>query len=280
MLVWLTFIFLYPVGMTLGLSFFSLALVEPLSKARFVGLNNFTSLLRDSLFWNSVKTTILYTAVSVSGVFFLGLLMALIANVKFKGRILARALLIVPWTLPPVAFCMIWYWMLDFNFGIINQVLLNWHLITAPIRWLFSPSPALATNCLVTIWFVSPLAMLVFLAGLQTVPLELYEAADMDGAGILAKFVYITWPGIKSSRDLLLVLLTIWIFRAFVIIFLLTSGGPGRTTETLIVKTYMEGFKFFRLGLASAVATVVMGILGVTVVLYVRIMTKQKKEVL
>jgi multiple sugar transport system permease protein len=280
MLAWICFIFIYPVCMTLGLGFFELDLVKPLREAVFVGFDNFSRLFASATFWISVRTTTIYTSISVAGAFLLGLTMALMVNANFRGRIVARALLIIPWTLPPVSFCMIWAWMLDYQFGIVNHVLLDIGIISEPVKWLFSKSTALPVVCIVTTWFIAPLAMLIFLAGLQTIPEELYEAAVVDGAGSLAKFRYVTWPGIKPSRDLLLILLIIWIFRWFVIIFLLTGGGPGRSTETLIVQTYIEGFRYYRLGLASAIATIVMFILAVTIYLYIRLIVRQREGVL
>jgi len=278
--IWIGFIFVYPVAMTLGLGFFSLDLVQPLREAKFVGLSNFGILVTSPWFWKSVEVTLLYTIISVSGAFFLGLLMALLANVKFKGRTLVRILMIIPWTIPAVGFCMTWNWMLDYRFGIINHLLMEWNIVDAPVRWLFSPSPALAMVSLVTIWCISPLTMLVFLAGLQTISMELYDAAEIDGAGTPAKFRYITWPRLKPSRDLILILLTIWIFRWFVIIYLMTGGGPNRATETLVVKTYIEAFVFLRLGLASAIATTIVAILALVLYVYIRIIAKQKEGIL
>jgi len=218
----------------------------------FVGFDNFISLFGDSSFINSMGITGIYIVVTVVLRFALGLLAAILLNQTFRGRGLARALLIIPWAVPEVVACLIWILMYDKDYGIINYLAMNFHIISQPVGYLADPKIALLAAMAVNIWKGFPFVAIMLLAGLQSIPGELYEAARVDGAKPFQQFRSITFPLLKPVSLVVFLLLIIWTIKDFGIAYLLAKGGPSQSTEILTIYIYQAAFKFFDFGKAAA----------------------------
>lgn len=258
---------LLPLLRSLFLSFFDASLLKP-DAGTFVGLGNYVDLAHNPRFWNSFRVTFTYTICAVLLAYAVGLGTALLLNHRFRFQWLARLLLILPWAVPEVVAVMIFKWMLDAQFGIVNHLFLWMGIISEPVAWLNDPPTALVVVILTTVWIEYPLATLILLAGLQTVPNELIESAQVDGANRWKRFRYITFPMLRFVNIVVIILLSLDTFRRTTLIYTMTGGGPKQATETLPVWTYIEAFANHRLGSASAIGITVLLILGVVTIAY------------
>ncbi|MDC9825800.1 sugar ABC transporter permease [Devosia sp. ZB163] len=256
----LAVILIWPIVQGVALSFFNTRILN-YSAGKFIGLANFNALFQDEYFWNSLRVTAVYGAASVICTYALGLGFALLLNRDFKGRGFIRTIFILPWAIPEVVAVLIFAWMLDPQFGVGNYLLVMIGVIEQPQAWLSQSHLALPALVVLTAWQQFPLAMLIILAGLQTIPEEQYEAAKMDGAGAWTRFVHVTLPGLRSVNVILILLLILNSFRRVTMIYAMTRGGPARSTETLSVLTYNTAFEYQRVGYAAAVGTVLLLIL-------------------
>lgn len=218
----------------------------------FVGADNFIALFGDSSFLHSMVITVIYIVVTVILRFAIGLLAAVLLNQTFRGRGIARALLIIPWAVPEVVACLIWILMYDRDFGIINFLAMNFHIISQPVGYLTDPGIALWAAMAVNVWKGFPFVAIMLLAGLQSIPGELYEAARVDGARPFQQFRDITLPMLKPVSLVVFLLLIIWTIKDFGIAYLLAKGGPSQATEILTIYIYQTAFKFFDFGKAAA----------------------------
>ncbi len=218
----------------------------------FVGLKNYRAVLTDDYFYNSVKVTAFYIVTTVLGRYVIGFITALLLNTRFLGRGLARALIIIPWAVPEVVACLVWILMYDRDYGIINFLLNNAGILSQNIAYLQDVSIALPAAAVVNIWKGFPFVAVMLLAGMQSVSSDMYEAADIDGAGWVQKVRYITIPSIKSVSGIVFLLLIIWTIKDYAIAYVLTKGGPSRATELLTIYVQQMGFKYFDFGKAAA----------------------------
>lgn len=248
---------LYPIARGIVLSFFNTRLLR-FDQGRFIGLGNYEDLIVDPDFWNSVQVTFTYAAATVACTYAVGLGLALLLDHKMPARGLLRTLFILPWAIPEVVVVLIFVWMLDAQYGVINYVLVELSLLDQPAAWLSNSRLAFVAVVMVTTWQQFPLAMLILLAGLQTIPTEQYEAAKVDGASAWAQFRYVTMPGLRAVNVVLILLLVLNSFRRVTILYTMTGGGPARATETLSVLTYTAAFQYQKIGYASAVGTVLL----------------------
>lgn len=238
----------------------------------FVGLTHYGSLLRDPRFHESARITVVFTISTCVATYGCGLAAALLLNKRFFGRAIVGSGLLIPWTMPLVVVAVVWGWLLDYQFGAVNYVLREIGLITRSIGFLTDPDIALWSVGIAQVWRLTPLAMVMLLAALKAIPLDLYEAAEIDGANRWQAFRHVTLPGVRSTTIALVLLLSIWAFgRAFTILFIMTGGGPSAATETLVVQTYLEAFRNFRLERASALGTIVLGVSFLLTLLYLRV---------
>ena len=253
-------IILYPIAQAIILSFQEGNLLKggAVEPRPFVGLRNYVTALSLPEFWRSLWVTTLYSLLSVVGSYGLGLFLALLLTASFRGRAVARVLAITPWAMPPVVTSIVWLWMYDPQFGVINYLLQQAGLISTNLAWLADPILALPAVVAVTVWKHVPLAMMVLLAGLQSIPRELYEAAQIDGAGRFDEFRFVTLPGLKPVSAVIVLMLSLWTFKEFTYVYVLTGGGPGRATETLVLQVYDQAFKYLDFGLAAATGVLVM----------------------
>ena len=228
-----------------------------------LGLGNYTKVFADDQFWHSVLNSTLYVGGSVSAAFLIGLITALLLKEKLPGTRIWRTIILVPWAVPGVIVSIVFLWMLDGSFGVVNSILRNLGLPIGNHPWFVDRSTALMSVMMPTIWKAYPLITLTLLAALQSIPRELYEAAGVDGANRLQNFAYITWPGIRGAGLLVVMISSLGVFRDVDIIYATTGGGPARATETLSLYLYNEAFEFFRMGTAAAVGVVMIAIAAV-----------------
>lgn len=230
----------------------SLYNVQFVQLLEFVGLDNYISMLTSPDFWQSFRVSLTFTAFSVVLTVGLGFGLALLAN-RSNGLVPAfRTLVVVPWVTSYVVVYLIFKWILNFDDGLINVTLA--YLGLAKVAWLTNPTLALGSLIVVDTWRAAPYAMIILLAGLQTIPGELYEAAATDGASGWHSFWNMTLPLMKLPLAIVLVLITIVDFNTLVAMLVLTGGGPGRATEPLSLLMYLQAFQYFQMGPAASIA--------------------------
>lgn len=257
----------YPICKLIYTSFLDLSLTSGVP-ARFAGLANFQQMIEDPVFWQAAWNTILIALITVPGALIVGLALALLANLPFQIRWPARLSLLIPWALPLSFAGLIFAWFFHSEYGLVNDVLQRFGL--TGIIWFNSSRLAFAAICLTIIWKTSSFMALIILAGLQTIPRSLYEAADVDGAGPVRKFLLITLPLLKPTIVVALIFRTITALQTFDIPYMMTGGGPGTSTVTLAMYIHQNTVSFLDLGYGSALA-VVMFILSMAVTaLYLR----------
>jgi len=245
---------------------------------RWVGLSNYERLFSDEDFWFAVWVTFTYMFFVVVISVFIGLLSALMLNRAFHGRNFARSVIAVPWAFPEVSAVLVFLWMCNPTFGVMNVFARLIPGIDENLRWLMDPNLAMPLVVALSVWKVFPFTTLVILAALQAVPKDLYEAAEVDGANRLQSFRFITIPEIAPTLMLMGVLVAIFSFKQFTLIWLTTGGGPyGGITETLVLRIYQTAFRFFDLayGATLGVAGFVI-VLGLTL-LFVYVQQRQER---
>jgi len=263
--LFIVLIYLYPFVSAVNLSLHDVNYLSP-GKHRFVGLGNFVKLLRDPLFGPTLEHTIIFTLGSVVFEYLAGLSSALVLNSPFvKMKNLSKALVLLPWAVPIAINSLIWQFMLSPGFGFIDQLLnaLGFHSL-AQQTWLTNLSLVMPTILAVNVWRSFPFYTIVLTAGLATIPRELYEAAEVDGAGRFSRFWHITLPGIRHVSAVIVSFHLIWTFTNFDVIYLLTGGGPLHTSEVLPTLLYHQAFVRFDMGYASAIGVFLLVILSLT----------------
>lgn len=243
---------LFPIGRLLVTSTQRLRLTEPWLGTPFVGLDNYREALTDPRFWETTLNTVIYIAVTVPGAIVVGLGLALLANQPFRVKWPVRLGLLLPWALPLVFAGLIFRWFFEFNQGIVNNILM-W--VGLPkLAWLTDPFLATVAICIAIIWKTSSFVALILLAGLQTIPKSLYEAAEIDGASKWQQFIEITLPMLRPAIIVAAIFRTITAIQTFDIPYAMTNGGPGNSTETLAMYIHKTTIDFLDLGYGSALA--------------------------
>lgn len=240
---------IYPILYGIYISFFDTNLVN---KWKFVGLRYYIQALTDASFLHSLWKTMVFTVSVVGGHFILGFIFASILNLDIKMRTLFRGILILPWLFPDVVIAYLFKWILNTQGGIVNELLMHFNLVSEPVGWLSTSATAFPCVILISIWKGYPLVMVQVLAGIQTISNDMYEAAQIDGANVWQKFRYITIPALKPILTTILILDTVWVFKQFTLIWLMTSGGPGSSTMVSAIEIYKNAFSYFKYGFASA----------------------------
>ncbi|WP_433496443.1 carbohydrate ABC transporter permease [Sphaerimonospora sp. CA-214678] len=225
----------------------------------FVGLGNYRELAADAEAWRSVWNTIYFVLLNIPAQTVLALLLAIALNRRMRGGKVLRVLYVLPWMAMPVALGIIWSWVFDPKYGAVNQ-LLGGIGIDGP-QWLSDPAWAMPVLASVNIWQYTGYTMLILLAGLQAIPQQINEAAELDGAGPVERFFRVTLPLLRPSMFFVLVTNTIGSFQMFDTVFVMTQGGPGGATDTMNFHIYQQAFQLFRTGYASALAMVLFGLI-------------------
>jgi multiple sugar transport system permease protein len=254
-------VFVYPIVRTISLSFFHLNLGTGFHP-QFAGLDNFARLISDSRFFGSLRVTVLFTVASVALEFLLGLLAALAAERIGKGKRTARTILLIPWTLPTAIIAVLWLWIFNDQYGFINAILARLGIIDSPIAWLGTPQTALLSITMADVWKAFPFVYIVLLAGLQSIPQEMYEAMDIDGGTAWHKFRYITLPHLLPFIFLALIFRIVQAFAVFDLVYVLTGGGPGGGTETISVYGYYTFMRYLDFGYGAALVISIILILA------------------
>ncbi|HYU18454.1 MAG TPA: sugar ABC transporter permease [Chloroflexota bacterium] len=246
----------FPLGYSVWLSLQDIKLG---GQGTFVGAGNYSKILLDSTsrihdqFWNSVYVTAVYVGGALCGKFILGMTTALILHAQIKARNLWRALLFLPWSIPAIVSSYSWKWIYNDVNGIFNNLLMGYGLIERPILFLADPTLAVWSVLLAVIWQGTPFWTMTFLAGLQAIPHELYEAAEIDGASTAKSFWHITLPNLTSVILVTVMLSAIFTTNSIQYIYILTNGGPGGATETFPLLAISQGLRAYDLGIAAAI---------------------------
>jgi multiple sugar transport system permease protein len=261
---------IYPLIRGIMLSFMSYS-TRRVRNARFNGLENFINILtNDPDFWAAFAFSIISAFVIVIVSYIMGMCFALLLNRDIKYRGFFRAMILIPWIIPPVVSATNWTWLLNDQLGFLNLTLRHWGFIDKPILFLADPIIARITVCFTGAWKSFPFMMIVLLSGLQSIPDELYESASIDGAGFFRSFIAITIPMLKPVTAISTVLMFIWTFNNFENIYLLTRGGPLNSTFVLPILSYYTAFYRTQLGYASAISTMMLVVLLFLAMLYMR----------
>lgn len=266
---------IYPSLDSLRLSFFDKQLLKPITN--FVGLENYKVALSDPLTYKVILNTLVFSIFSL----FFGTVLAMLAanelNKKFRGRTFFRALFLAPWVTPPLVTSTIWRLLLSESFSPISKLLMDIGLISRPINFLGNTEPVLGflsmpmiSIIVINVWSIFPFLMVMFLAGFQTIPTELMEAAKVDGANAVQRFFKITLPCLLPVIETSLLLEAIWQFNNFNLSYLVTKGGPLNSTQVMAVQVYTEAFVNFKYSYGAAISVIMMLILVAPVTVYLR----------
>ena len=237
---------------------------------------NFQKMFGDKDFPLLLKNSIVYVIVSVFGQFIGGLILALCLRDKFKGRGIYQSIVFLPWAFSAFVVGLVFRWSFNGEYGVVNDVLMKLGIIKNGIAWLGTPGLSLVVVILAMIWIGIPFFGIMILAALQSIPDEIYEAADMDGCGMFRKFFSLTLPYIKPTVIMTILLRTIWIFNSFDLVVIVTQGGPANYSQTLPSYMYTKAFSGYDFGLAGAFGVLLMVILGVYAVLFLKLSNYDK----
>jgi multiple sugar transport system permease protein len=259
---------LYPVAYGIWISFFSKHSFFP--EQSFVGLANYAAVFADEEFWRSLKLGLIYSLTTSALQLVLGVAAALLLNEAFTGRALVRALAIFPYVIPTVVAVIVWKWLLNSQFGVVN------YLLGTPVSWM-GRDWIMVSLIIVSVWQFFPFVLLAVLARLQTIPPELYDAAKVDGAGILNRFIHITLPQLASVLFAVILLRSIWMFTKFDTPWLMIQGGGAETyIRTLPIYTYLRTFGYYEAGRGSAMAVLMFLMLVAAAALYFRLWRREE----
>jgi len=260
----------FPVMEAVRMAFFY---IDPLNPAaqRFAGLDNFRTLFADALFWKSFRNAAFWTGTSIVLQTVLGVALALLLHMPLRGISIFRGLLLFPYIVPTVVIALCAQWMLNPDLGIVNHALKQAGLIRDNVYWLSTPDMAMASTIGLNVWKYTPFVTICVLARLQTIPLELYDAAKVDGASAIRRFLDITLPQLSDVLVVVVVFRTIWTFNKFEEIYLLTRGGPGTSTFNLAIYSFEQSIANLKMGVGAAAGVVMMALLFVGSILYIRL---------
>lgn len=243
----------------------------------FIGLDNYIAVFQDKLFWSSLMRTVIWVVAGVGCQFLFGFALALLLNKKFVGRGIVRAVSLIPWVTPGVLIGLMWRWILDGNYGVLNDILLKLGFIQEKIPFLSQQSTALPSVIVTIIWQGIPFFALMLLAGLQGIPGELYEAADIDGANGKQKLFLITIPSLSNTIFITTLLRIIWVANSVDVIFNMTEGGPFYATQTLSVYIFNKA-NSLNLGYSSTMSVIMTLLLMTIAVPYLKNLFKKQGE--
>ena len=263
-------VIIYPTLSGIDLSFRQMRLNRPDLGTGYVGLRHYLALLDDPVFWVSVRNTLVWVVATVALEFALGMLAALVLDMDLPGFRAFTVIVLLPWFLPIVVAGNIWALMLDSRLGIINAALVGVGVLDSFKAWFADPAWALPAAILVETWHGFPFFALLLLAGLKGIPTELYEAAEVDGARLWHRFIYIQLPGLRMIIVASVVLRAISLMNSPDLLLILTGGGPGHSTQVLSLYAFQKAYREFNFGYAGAISVVILLLLMVSSYFYVR----------
>ena len=268
----------YPIAYSLLLGFQDATIAAGGVQAEWIGLGNYQRMLGDATFGIALRNSLYFTFVEVIAVVGISLAVALLLNTPSGRHGIFPVILLIPWALAPVANAVLWKWIYNANYGILNAILLQVGLIDQKVVWLGDPFLALNMLLIADAWKAIPFITLLLLAGLQNVPSHLYRAARVDGAGAWGRFRHVTLPGLRVPLLVAIVLQTIWALKVFDLIYVLTKGGPMDGTVVLNYLAWRVTFNFLDLGYGAAVANVLFVLMFVIAVVYVRTLDPNRRR--
>ncbi|WP_350149422.1 carbohydrate ABC transporter permease [Roseitalea porphyridii] len=261
-------VILYPLVSAIYLSLFSI--FTPTLEGNWVGVDNYAALLASGRFWNALANTLIWTIGTLILQIVCGVGVALLLNQSIVFRSLARSLVLFPYFLSTVVAVLVWRWLFNDLYGILNHLMLAAGLIDMPVNWLGAMPNAMISIIVVGAWKYFPFVVIAVLARLQTIPDPLYEAARIDGAGPIARFFDVTLPQLREVLIVIILLRAIWDFKEFDLIWLMTGGGPINSTQTLPLVVYQEAFGLNQMGMAAAYAVTMMVVMLAFMLIYLR----------
>ena len=275
LMLWLAFTILYPLIAAVFLSVQDIKIIG--TPGKFVGLANYTRLLTNDAFWESLLRSVGWVAGNAAVQTLAAFAAALVLNQRFRGRAAARIWIILSWIVPAVVVVIIWRWLLSSS-GVVNYLLTTLGIVGEPIGFFSTPQAAQASVILINAWRWFPFMTVTLLAGMQSIPRELYEAAAVDGATAVQRFWSITFPLLGPVLFVLGLVGTLMSFNVFDVIWLLTGGGPSEATTTLPVLIYVTAFTKYRLSQAAAISVVAGLLLLVFALLFIRFMAPKQED--
>lgn len=265
----------FPIGRAIWLTFQDYNVLRP-ERSSFAGLDNYLQVFRNETFWTALRNSLVWVGGAVSLQLVFGFLGALLLNQNFAGRYVVRGLLLIPWATPSVLVALMWMWMLDGNYGVINDILRQVGLIDRYIPWVAQPATALPTLIVIDVWQGVPFFAVMILAALQAFPKELEDAAVVDGANPLQQLWFIKVPFILPTLLITTVLRIIWTANYMDLMFIITNGGPGFRTTTLPFFAYTTSYRRLDFGQGATIALVQALLLAVVIVLYIRLLRRRE----
>ena len=244
--------------------------------APFNDFANFKKMFSDTDFLLLLKNSLIYVIISVVAQFVLELILALCLKTKFRGRGIYQSIVFLPWAFSSFVVGLMFRWSFNGEYGVVNDILMKMGIIKENVAWLGTPGLSLAVVIIAMIWMGIPFFGIMILAALQSVPDDIYEAADIDGCGMFRKFFSLTLPYIKPTIIMTVLLRTIWIFNSFDLIVIITGGGPVNYSQTLPSYMYSKAFASYDFGLASAFGVLLIVILGIYAVLFLKLSNYDK----
>jgi ABC-type sugar transport system permease subunit len=261
---------LYPLAYSVILSFQKMSVLSP--NAKFVGFDNYARLLSNPSFISAFGHTLYFTVVSLVIQVILGIIVALALNQEFAGRNLVRAIVLLPWAVPTVVNALLWQWIYHPQYGVLSGILFKLGIIDGPVQWLGDARLAMNMVIIADTWKTLPLYIIMFLAALQTVPAELHQAAEIDGANARQRFFNVTLPFLMPTMVVVLVLRTMEAFRVFDVIYLMTGGGPGGSTTVVGYYAYLEAFRNLNFSSGAAASNTIVVTVAAISFLYMRLL--------
>jgi len=261
---------LFPILKAMHMSLYHHVLIKP-KEYGFIGLGNYARLLHDQVFWLSLWNSFVWVFGSVTFQFLGGFAAALLLHQGFRGRAVLRTLTLLPWIIPGVVVALIWEFIYQPNYGLLNDVLIRLGWMTERVAWLSSPALAMPAVIVANIWRGVPFFAIMLLAGLQAIPTELYEAARVDGASVGQRFVYITLPMLRPIIVVATATRIVWTFNYADLIFVMTSGGPANATQITSTYTLTQAYSNLDFGYAATLSVALLLIMLAFTTVYLRL---------
>lgn len=271
------FVVLVPIARTVVMSFMNYIVYKPKDRD-FVGLANYVAAFKDPVFVTSFSHTVVWIIGVIASQLVVGFAAALLLDKPFWWRGIARSLILIPWITPSVITALMWRWMYDGNRGVINEILVRLGAISHYVPWLAGEKTALPAVMVALMWQGFPFFAIMIMAGLQSIPSSLHEAAMVDGAGPVQRFFKITLPLLKPVLLTTILLRVIWVANSMDVIFVMTGGGPGYTTYTMPLYAYIKAYKALDFGYAAAMAVLLAALLSAFVAGYVASVLKAEDD--
>ena len=275
-LICLAVVAVYPILRTFWLSLHEMVLTDPLSGYPFIGFKNYAKIFQDSRALDAILFTLKFTVVTVFFELLIGFSSALIMNQGFKAKGLVRAAILIPWAIPTSVSAMMWKFIYNDQYGLFNDILCRIGVIDSYKAWLSTADGSFMALVITDIWKTAPYMALLILAGLQMVPDEMYEAAKIDGANVIQRFLYVTLPTVKTTVLVALLFRTLDAFRVFDLISVMTGGANG--TESISVYAYNNQMKFLDFGYGSSLAVLIFVVVFIISMIYMKLMGNRLTE--